>query len=126
METTDMETHQANNTEWLETLDLDELAKLADAVAAARDAKKREAIEAFRRESEERAKKLGLDLTTFFSAPEPRKPKRVSTLPAKYRGPNGEEWNGRGKGVPPWMEALLDAGKTKEECINPEWSAARA
>ena len=33
---------------------------------------------------------------------------------AKYRGPNGEEWSGRGI-TPSWLSALIAQGRTKEE-----------
>lgn len=33
---------------------------------------------------------------------------------AKYRGPNGEEWSGRGL-TPRWLSALIAAGRIKEE-----------
>ena len=33
---------------------------------------------------------------------------------AKYRGPNGESWSGRGK-PPRWLAAHLAEGKTKED-----------
>ena len=33
---------------------------------------------------------------------------------AKYRGPNGESWSGRGL-KPRWLAALLAEGRTKEE-----------
>lgn len=33
---------------------------------------------------------------------------------AKYRGPNGEAWSGRGL-KPRWLAALLAEGRTKEE-----------
>jgi DNA-binding protein H-NS len=36
--------------------------------------------------------------------------------PAKYRGPNGEEWSGRGP-HPRWMKPLLAKGKTKEDFL---------
>lgn len=32
----------------------------------------------------------------------------------KYRGPNGEEWSGRGL-IPRWLSALIAQGSTKEE-----------
>jgi DNA-binding protein H-NS len=35
-------------------------------------------------------------------------------VPAKYRGPNGETWSGRGL-TPRWMAALIAQGKAKEE-----------
>ncbi|MCF8168377.1 MAG: H-NS histone family protein [Rhodoferax sp.] len=38
---------------------------------------------------------------------------------AKYRGPNGEEWTGRGL-TPKWLKLHIDAGKMKEDfAINP-------
>ena len=33
---------------------------------------------------------------------------------AKYRGPNGESWSGRGLS-PRWLSALVSQGKTKED-----------
>ena len=35
-------------------------------------------------------------------------------VPAKYRGPNGESWSGRGLS-PRWLAALLVDGKQKED-----------
>ena len=37
-------------------------------------------------------------------------------MPAKYRGPNGEEWSGKGQ-PPKWMKPLLEAGKTKADFL---------
>lgn len=37
-----------------------------------------------------------------------------STVAIKYRGPNGEEWTGRGR-TPVWMKEALDQGKSKED-----------
>lgn len=49
---------------------------------------------------------------------EAQKPKRGPTagykVPVKYRGPNGEEWSGRGH-IPKWMKPLLEAGDSKEK-----------
>ncbi len=42
------------------------------------------------------------------------KKKSGVTLPAKYCGPNGETWTGRGL-APRWLKAELAQGKTKEE-----------
>ena len=35
---------------------------------------------------------------------------------AKYRGPNGETWSGRGL-MPRWMASLVAEGRTKEEFV---------
>ena len=37
-----------------------------------------------------------------------------ATVAAKYRGPNGEAWSGRGL-TPKWLAALIADGKKKEE-----------
>lgn len=42
------------------------------------------------------------------------KKKSTSVLAAKYCGPAGETWSGRGL-TPRWLAALLAQGKTKEE-----------
>lgn len=34
-------------------------------------------------------------------------------VPAKYQGPNGETWSGRGL-APKWLTALISAGQSKE------------
>ncbi len=46
-----------------------------------------------------------------------RKPaaaKGGQVVAAKYRGPNGETWSGRGL-APRWLAALLATGRTKED-----------
>ncbi|MFZ4480562.1 MAG: H-NS family nucleoid-associated regulatory protein [Rhodoferax sp.] len=43
-----------------------------------------------------------------------KKAKESAVVAAKYRGPNGETWSGRGL-TPRWLTALLAQGKTKEE-----------
>ena len=42
------------------------------------------------------------------------KKKRHSTVAAKYRGPGGEAWSGRGL-TPRWLTALLAQGRKKED-----------
>ena len=48
------------------------------------------------------------------SAPKGKKP--VSSAPAKYQGPNGQVWSGRGP-APGWLNALLVDGKTREDFL---------
>jgi DNA-binding protein H-NS len=36
--------------------------------------------------------------------------------PAKYRGPQGQEWSGRGT-APKWLNALLVNGKTRDDFL---------
>ena len=40
--------------------------------------------------------------------------KAGSTVAAKYRGPNGETWSGRGL-MPRWLSTLVAQGRKKEE-----------
>jgi len=42
------------------------------------------------------------------------KKKAGGVVAAKFRGPNGEVWSGRGL-TPRWLSALVAQGKTKEE-----------
>jgi DNA-binding protein H-NS len=42
------------------------------------------------------------------------KKKTASVVAAKYRGPAGETWSGRGL-TPRWLAALVAQGRTKEE-----------
>ena len=42
------------------------------------------------------------------------KKKAGTVVAAKFRGPNGEVWSGRGL-TPRWLSALVAQGKTKEE-----------
>jgi DNA-binding protein H-NS len=44
----------------------------------------------------------------------PKEPKKATTpVAAKYRGPNGETWSGRGL-TPKWLAALVAQGQSKE------------
>lgn len=40
--------------------------------------------------------------------------KSGNPAPAKFRGPNGETWSGRGL-MPRWLSALVAAGQSREE-----------
>ena len=40
--------------------------------------------------------------------------KAFTVVPAKYRGPDGETWSGRGL-TPRWLAALMTQGRAKEE-----------
>ena len=43
-----------------------------------------------------------------------KKPKDAAVVAAKFRGPNGETWSGRGLS-PRWLAALVAQGHSKEE-----------
>lgn len=104
----------------LDRMSVQELAALRDAA----EAKRREKLESARDQvlAEARAKlaELGLTLeaalpaaTTAGQGGTARKNAGTS-LPVKYRGPNGEEWSGRGR-LPTWLQALEATGKSRDQ-----------
>jgi DNA-binding protein H-NS len=94
----------------------------------------RDTAEARRREKLEEAKnavlaetraKLGALELTLEEAVRPRSRRTSgrrtrrdsgSTLPAKYRGPQGEIWAGKGR-VPQWLRALEESGRNRDEFL---------
>ena len=106
---------------------MEELGGLIEAAQA----KRREKLEAARRElvAEFRARAEGLDISLEELLPQMPKAaqqgiarqgrrKRRSDvgrkLAARYRGPNGEEWSGRGR-PPAWLIVLEAQGHKREE-----------
>ncbi len=90
------------------------------------EAKRREKLDAAKEEvlSEARARLAELGLTledALASAFSPagtqgrkRRSDGGSKVPAKYRGPSGEEWTGRGR-APKWLTVLEAEGKKRED-----------
>jgi DNA-binding protein H-NS len=119
-------------------VDLDRLTvQQLTALIAAAEAKRRDKLEdaraALRAEMERRAAELGIAVGDLFStagqqAPveqaaakngrRARKPRDDIGIKraAKYRGPNGEEWSGRGR-MPNWLAALEAEGRSREEFL---------
>ena len=103
------------------------LAQAAPEPAERRD-KLEDAKAALRAELERRASELGIAPGDVFSAAgqqapaeqgaRARKPRddTGSKRAAKYRGPNGEEWSGRGR-MPNWLAALEAEGQGREEFL---------
>ncbi|MFT8246560.1 H-NS family nucleoid-associated regulatory protein [Roseomonas sp. BN140053] len=85
--------------------------------------KRREALEEAKAsliaEMEEKAAAIGLSLQGMLDRPSQassgRKTRKDAGAPvaAKYRGPNGEEWSGRGR-PPTWLTKQEAAGKNRE------------
>lgn len=46
----------------------------------------------------------------------PKASKKASAVAAKYRGPNGETWSGRGL-TPKWLAAQISAGRAKDSFL---------
>ncbi|MCK8786762.1 H-NS histone family protein [Roseomonas sp. NAR14] len=113
-----------------QTIDLDsmtaeELRALITAAEAKFAEKREDALQALKTEMEERAKQLGLSVGDLFGYAPPeshdsarggRKPRKDAgkTIEPKYRGPNGEEWTGRGR-KPKWLMAAEADGKDPEQ-----------
>ena len=117
----------------LDRMTVPQLTALIVAAEAKRRDKLGDARAALRTEMEQRAAELGIALGDLFSmagqqAPaEPaagkngrraRKPREDigAKRAAKYRGPNGEEWSGRGR-TPKWLAALEAEGRGREEFL---------
>jgi len=104
----------------LDGMSVQELTALRDVA----EAKRREKLDAARDQvlAEARAKLAELGLTLEAALPAAtaagqggKARKNAGTpLPVKYRGPNGEEWSGRGR-LPNWLQALEATGKTRDQ-----------
>jgi len=117
-------------------VDLDRMSvQQLTALIAAAEAKRRDKLDgakaALRAEMERRAAELGISADDLFSTAGQRAPAEQAAVKngrrarkprgdtgakraAKYRGPNGEEWSGRGR-QPHWLTALMAEGRNREE-----------
>ncbi len=107
------------------------------ALIAAAEAKRRDKLEdaraELRAEMERRAAELGISADDLFSTAGQQAPAEQAAAKngkrarkprddigakraAKYRGPNGEEWSGRGR-MPRWLAALEAEGQGREEFL---------
>lgn len=105
----------------LDSLDIEALTALIAEAEEKRQAKVAAAREAFRAETAQRAAALGLALEDLFpstakTAASPRKKRSdAGTQGAvKFRGPEGQEWSGRGR-PPQWLSAAEAEGKSREQ-----------
>ena len=117
----------------LASLDRMSAQELTALIEAAED-KRRDKLETAKQEliAEFRAKasELGLTMDSLFpqqGTPASARKQRTDTgvtRPARYRGPNGEEWSGRGR-MPNWLAALEAEGRPRDQfAIAPESSAS--
>ncbi len=93
----------------------EELAKKNEKLEAAKSAVKSHWIAKIK----EQIVAFGIEQGDLFDAPIiSRKPRKASRPPveAKYRGPKGEEWSGRGL-TPRWLKSLIAEGRTQEEFL---------
>jgi DNA-binding protein H-NS len=97
----------------LERLSPARLSEVIDAVGEKRRTKEAEVKEAFLAEMRERAIKVGLSFDALFGARRTRSG-AGQPIAAKYRGPSGETWSGRGR-QPRWLAELEATGRNREE-----------
>ena len=107
----------------LSALDNMSVPELADLIRAA-ELKRSEKLEAakFHLVTEFRAKASELGLSAEALISEVKETKRVPKTPgatntkleAKFRGPNGEEWSGRGR-LPSWLSKFESEGRKRDE-----------
>jgi DNA-binding protein H-NS len=98
----------------------DELLEIKKELDHEVESRKAKEIEELRTKVAESAQTLGVSLEELFGLPvQPVKRQTRHARgkqPARYRGPGGEEWSGRGP-TPRWMKPLLTKGKTKEDFL---------
>jgi DNA-binding protein H-NS len=98
----------------------DDLLEIKKEIDGEVESRKSKEIEVLRAKVAESAQTLGVSIHELFGlAPQPTKRETKHARgkqPPKYRGPNGEEWSGRGPS-PRWMKPLLTKGKTKDDFL---------
>jgi DNA-binding protein H-NS len=101
----------------LDGMSVQELSALIEAAETKRREKAEQEKTAFIAETRERAAKLGLSFDALFpmlSGTRKARKEGGGTVPVKYRGPEGQEWSGRGR-LPNWLSALETQGRKREE-----------
>lgn len=103
----------------IEALSVEQLSVLISAAEAAREAKRNTARQQLIAEFRAKAQAIGVPFGDLLSAVQDnRQPSGHSLagrkIAVKYRGPNGEEWTGKGK-TPRWLVALETEGRTRDQ-----------
>ena len=113
------QTHEAPPLD-LAAFSFDALLDLKKDVDGEVESRKAREIEVLRAKVTESAQTLGVSIHELFglnaqaAKRETKHPR--GKQPAKYRGPSGEEWSGRGP-APRWMKPFLAKGKTKADFL---------
>src|SRR3954470_20927760 len=91
------------------------LGRINTLVVEKRQAKQEEVRHTARQAIEAQLQATGLSLRDLFPELLPgRRSGEAGSIPPKYRGPNGEEWSGRGH-TPKWLTALEATGRKRDE-----------
>jgi DNA-binding protein H-NS len=97
----------------LPQLSIENLGQIGDAVRQIRQTKLEEARQTTRQAIEALLQATGLSLRDLFPELLPGC-RSGEPIPPKFRGPNGEEWSGRGH-TPRWLTALEATGRSRDE-----------
>jgi DNA-binding protein H-NS len=99
----------------LDRLSMEQLIIVIDAAQQKRTEKQEEVRQQLVEEFRQRAQAVGMSLDAIFPVMVgSRRSREKPPVAAKYRGPSGELYSGRG--VPPkWMQALIDTGHPKAD-----------
>jgi DNA-binding protein H-NS len=101
----------------LPQLSIENLGRIGEAVRQIRQTKQDEARQTTRQAIEAQLQATGLSLRDLFPELLPgRRGGEAGSIPPKYRGPNGEEWSGRGH-TPKWLTALEATGRQRDEFL---------
>src|SRR3954465_2498175 len=101
----------------LDRLSMEGLVAVIDFAQEKRSAKQEEAKAELLEEFRSRAAAMGMSLESLFPTMGGGTRRRSQgTIAAKYRGPQGELYSGRGV-LPKWMQALIGSGHAKEDFL---------
>nr|WP_314075922.1 H-NS histone family protein [uncultured Roseococcus sp.] len=105
----------------LPALSMEELGRLSEAIEKAREHMVTAGRVALLEEFRQKAGRLGLSVQQLIGEAAAEKPRGQRSdagkkVGPKYRGPNGDEWTGRGR-MPNWLAALEAEGRDKSEFL---------
>ena len=108
---------QKHPTAKFSTYSLPELLEVKSHIESEIKSRQATEIEKLRSKAAETAHTFGMSVEEMMGVSRRRISKHArGKQPAKYRGPHGEEWSGRGP-APRWMKPFLVKGKTKEDFL---------
>jgi DNA-binding protein H-NS len=117
MQMSNPETPKSSVMSAIDQMSIQELAALIQVAEKKRQKKLETAQHDLIAEFRARAAELGLSMDALMPPAATMRRTKEETgarLPAKFRGPNGEEWTGRGR-VPKWLAALEATGRSRAE-----------
>jgi DNA-binding protein H-NS len=112
--------HEAPHSLQLSTYSFEDLLVIKRDVESEVQSRRAKEVDGLRAKATEAAQTLNISIEELFGLRAQRAARQTKhprgKQPAKYRGPNGEEWSGKGP-APKWMKPLLVKGKTKADFL---------